>query len=132
VKGPVDLSSPASIYGKIRDTIHHGVEHMVQKKEIMDKLSIYIPQPKMAEKPVERPIKLGAREIGRSTIWSWRRLPGTSVARKIRDPNRAHQLRLPCGSHPFTRLGGWETSSGRSMSDTKKARRAAFSLRLSF
>lgn len=40
VKGPVDLFSPAST---IRDTIHHGVEHMVQKKEIMDKLSIYIP-----------------------------------------------------------------------------------------
>jgi len=62
VKGPVDLSSPASIYGKIRDTIHHGVEHMIQKKEIMDKLSIYIPQPKMAEKPVERPIKLGGKK----------------------------------------------------------------------
>ena len=44
VKGPVDLFSPASIYGKIRDTIHHGVEHMIQKKEIMDKLSIYIPR----------------------------------------------------------------------------------------
>ena len=62
MKGPVDLSSPASIYGKIRDTIHHGVEHMIQKKEIMDKLSIYIPQPKMAEKPVERPIKLGGKK----------------------------------------------------------------------
>ena len=29
------------------------------KKEILDKLSIYIPQRKMAEKPVERLIKLG-------------------------------------------------------------------------
>ena len=28
-------------------------------KEILDKLSIYIPQRKMAEKPVERLIKLG-------------------------------------------------------------------------
>ena len=43
VKGPVDLFSPASIYDTIRDTIHHGLEHMLQKKEIMDKLSIYIP-----------------------------------------------------------------------------------------
>jgi len=30
------------------------------EKEILDKLSIYIPQKKMAEKPVERLIKLGA------------------------------------------------------------------------
>ena len=29
------------------------------KKEILDKLSIYIPQRKMQEKPVERLIKLG-------------------------------------------------------------------------
>jgi len=29
------------------------------KKEILDKLSIYIPQKKMLEKPVERLIKLG-------------------------------------------------------------------------
>jgi len=29
------------------------------KKEILDKLSIYIPQRKMAKKPVERLIKLG-------------------------------------------------------------------------
>ena len=29
------------------------------KKEILDKLSIYIPQRKMSEKPVERLIKLG-------------------------------------------------------------------------
>ena len=29
------------------------------KKEILDKLSIYIPQKKMEEKPVERLIKLG-------------------------------------------------------------------------
>ena len=29
------------------------------KKEILDKLSIYIPQRKMAETPVERLIKLG-------------------------------------------------------------------------
>jgi len=31
----------------------------VAKKEILDKLSIYIPQKKMGEKPVERLIKLG-------------------------------------------------------------------------
>jgi hypothetical protein len=31
------------------------------KKEILDKLSIYIPQRKMEERPVERLIKLGER-----------------------------------------------------------------------
>jgi predicted transcriptional regulator len=31
------------------------------KKEILDKLSIYIPQKKMSEKPVERLIKLGEK-----------------------------------------------------------------------
>ncbi len=31
------------------------------KKEILDKLSIYIPQKKMEEKPVERLIKLGEK-----------------------------------------------------------------------
>jgi len=31
------------------------------KKEILDKLSIYIPQAKQAEKPVERLIKLGEK-----------------------------------------------------------------------
>ena len=35
-----------------------GVNHMA-KKEILDKLSIYVPQKKMAEKPVERLIRLG-------------------------------------------------------------------------
>jgi len=34
---------------------------MVQKT-ILDKLSIYIPQSKMAEKPVERLIKLGEKK----------------------------------------------------------------------
>jgi predicted transcriptional regulator len=33
----------------------------VPKKEIYDKLSIYIPQKKMGEKPVERLIKLGEK-----------------------------------------------------------------------
>jgi hypothetical protein len=33
----------------------------VAKKEILDKLSIYIPQKKMEEKPVERLIHLGER-----------------------------------------------------------------------
>jgi predicted transcriptional regulator len=33
----------------------------VAKKEILDKLSIYIPQKKMEERPVERLIKLGER-----------------------------------------------------------------------
>jgi len=32
------------------------------KKEILDKLSIYVPQRKMAEKPVERLIKLGDKQ----------------------------------------------------------------------
>ncbi len=31
------------------------------KKEILDKLSVYIPQQKMAEKPVERLIKLSKK-----------------------------------------------------------------------
>jgi len=34
---------------------------MAQKKEILDKLSIYVPQKKQAEKPVERLIKLGEK-----------------------------------------------------------------------
>jgi len=33
----------------------------VPKKEILDKLSIYIPQKKMEEKPVERLIRLGEK-----------------------------------------------------------------------
>jgi len=33
----------------------------VPKKEIYDKLSIYIPQKKMGERPVERLIKLGEK-----------------------------------------------------------------------
>lgn len=37
-----------------------GVNHMAQK-EILDKLSIYIPQKKMAEKPVERLMKLAEK-----------------------------------------------------------------------
>ena len=32
------------------------------KKQVTDKLSIYIPQPKMAEKPVERLIRLSERK----------------------------------------------------------------------
>ena len=32
------------------------------KKEILDKLSIYVPQKKMAEKPVERLIKLSEKK----------------------------------------------------------------------
>ena len=32
------------------------------QKEIFDKLSIYIPQKKMAEKPVQRLIKLGEKK----------------------------------------------------------------------
>lgn len=35
---------------------------MPQRKEILDKLSIYIPHPKMAEKPVERLTKLGEKK----------------------------------------------------------------------
>ena len=38
-----------------------GVNHMA-KKEILDKLSIYIPQKKMEEKPVERLIRLGNKK----------------------------------------------------------------------
>jgi len=33
----------------------------VAKKEILDKLSIYIPQKKMEERPVERLIRLGEK-----------------------------------------------------------------------
>jgi predicted transcriptional regulator len=32
------------------------------KKEILNKLSIYIPQKKMAEKPVERLMRLGSKK----------------------------------------------------------------------
>jgi len=32
------------------------------RKEVLDKLSIYIPQRKMSEKPVERLIKLGDKQ----------------------------------------------------------------------
>jgi len=35
---------------------------MAQKKEILDKLSIYIPQSKMAQKPVERLVKLSEKK----------------------------------------------------------------------
>jgi len=35
---------------------------MPQRKQMLDKLSIYIPQKKMAEKPVERLIKLGEKK----------------------------------------------------------------------
>ena len=31
-------------------------------KEILDKISIYVPQPKIAEKPVRRLIKLGEKK----------------------------------------------------------------------
>lgn len=34
----------------------------IAKKEILDELSIYIPQKKMAEKPVERLIRLGNKK----------------------------------------------------------------------
>ena len=37
------------------------VYHM-PKKEVLDKLSIYIPQPKMAEKPVQRLTKLSEKK----------------------------------------------------------------------
>jgi len=41
--------------------IYREVNHMA-KKEILDKLSIYIPQKKMEEKPVERLIKLSDKK----------------------------------------------------------------------
>ena len=34
---------------------------MPQQKQVLDKLSIYVPQKKMAERPVERLIKLGEK-----------------------------------------------------------------------
>jgi hypothetical protein len=37
-------------------------EKKMAQKQITDKLSIYIPQSKIAQKPVERLIKLGERE----------------------------------------------------------------------
>ena len=41
----------------VRWVTYEGVNHMAQKT-ILDKLSIYVPQAKMAKKPVERWIKL--------------------------------------------------------------------------
>ena len=41
--------------------LNEGVNNMA-KKEILDKLSIYIPQKKMEEKPVERLIKLSEKK----------------------------------------------------------------------
>ena len=38
-----------------------GGEKKMAKKEILDKLSIYIPQKKMQERPVERLIKLSEK-----------------------------------------------------------------------
>ncbi len=38
-----------------------GVNNMA-KKQILDKLSIYVPQKKMEEKPVERLIRLGNKK----------------------------------------------------------------------
>lgn len=35
---------------------------MPQRKQMLDKLSIYIPQKRMTEKPVERLIKLGEKK----------------------------------------------------------------------
>jgi len=46
----------------VRYATYEGVNHVAQKKEIMDKLSIYVPQKKMAEKPVERLIKLSEKK----------------------------------------------------------------------
>ena len=43
------------------------------KKEILDKLSVYIPQKKMEEKPVKRLIRLETNENARSITWSLRR-----------------------------------------------------------
>jgi hypothetical protein len=40
---------------------HPGGERKMTKKEILDKLSIYIPQKKMQERPVERLIKLSEK-----------------------------------------------------------------------
>ena len=42
-------------------------------KEVKDKLSIYIPQSKMQQRPVERLIALGKSEIDRPTISLLRR-----------------------------------------------------------
>jgi hypothetical protein len=41
-------------------SIRRGVNYMA-RKEILDKLSIYIPQSKIEQKPVERLIKLGEK-----------------------------------------------------------------------
>jgi hypothetical protein len=40
--------------------VHEEVNSMA-KKEILDKISIYVPQKKMAEKPVERLIRLSEK-----------------------------------------------------------------------
>jgi hypothetical protein len=54
---------PATRNANVRDGLSNcgeGVRY-VPKKEIYDKLSIYIPQKKMGERPVERLIKLGEK-----------------------------------------------------------------------
>jgi hypothetical protein len=43
-----------------KDSLYEEVNKMA-KKEILDKLSIYIPQKKMEEKPVERLIRLSEK-----------------------------------------------------------------------
>jgi len=54
---------PATRNAIVRDGIPNCGEgvRFVPKKEIYDKLSIYIPQKKMGERPVERLIKLGEK-----------------------------------------------------------------------
>lgn len=38
-----------------------GVKHIPQRKEILDRICIYVPQGKQAEKPVQRLIKLSEK-----------------------------------------------------------------------
>ena len=56
----IDLQTSEGKSPKGRDAPREGVS-CVAKKEILDKLSIYIPQKKMEERPVERLIKLGEK-----------------------------------------------------------------------
>jgi hypothetical protein len=69
----MDLSSSLVTLGSFidsqtnEDNVRNGREargegvRCVAKKEILDKLSIYIPQKKMEERPVERLIRLGEK-----------------------------------------------------------------------
>jgi len=55
------LTSSLSLLSMVRYATYEGVNHVARKKEILDKLSIYVPESKQTEKPVERLIKMGEK-----------------------------------------------------------------------